>query len=47
MNRPLIKKLDYILCPPGRAERAHQLINVGDQDLVYLAFSTRLLPEVV
>ncbi len=42
-----VKTLDYILCPPGGSDRAHQLINVGEQDLVYLAFSTLLLPEVV
>ncbi|HET9693350.1 MAG TPA: cupin domain-containing protein, partial [Steroidobacteraceae bacterium] len=38
---------DYIVHPPGGPETAHQLINDGDEDLVYLALSTRLLPEVV
>jgi uncharacterized cupin superfamily protein len=33
--------------PPGDASVAHQLINTGDEDLVYLGFSTMLLPEVV
>ncbi|MDP2325035.1 MAG: cupin domain-containing protein, partial [Gammaproteobacteria bacterium] len=31
---------DYVYCQPGSAEHAHQLINTGDVDLVYLAIST-------
>ena len=38
---------DYIFNPPGDATEAHQLINTGDEDLVYLAFSTVQVPEVV
>ncbi len=38
---------DYIYCQPGAAEHAHQLINSGDVDLVYLGISTLQLPEVV
>ena len=38
---------DYIYCQPGGAEHAHQLINTGDVDLVYLAISTLQYPEVV
>ena len=38
---------DYIFNPPGDAAEAHQLINTGDADLVYLAFSTAQMPEVV
>gem|GEM_PF-166996 len=38
---------DYVFCQPGEAEHAHQLINSGEVDLVYLAISTLQLPEVV
>lgn len=38
---------DYIVTPPGGPELAHQLINTGDEDLVYLAISTMVIPEVV
>lgn len=37
---------DYIYCPPGGAEVAHQLVNTGEEDLVYLAVSTTQYPEV-
>lgn len=42
-----VKANDYIVNLPGGPERAHQLINTGTQDLVYLAVSSRILPEVV
>ncbi len=42
-----VRTFDYIVSPPGGADGAHQLINTGDQDLVYLAISTLTLPEVV
>jgi len=38
---------DYIVNLPGGAETAHQLVNTGTEDLVYLAISTALRPEVV
>jgi uncharacterized cupin superfamily protein len=38
---------DYIVAPAGGPEHAHQLINTGREDLVYLAISTQRLPEVV
>ncbi len=38
---------DYIVCLSGGAETAHQLINTGGEDLVYLAISTQNVPEVV
>jgi uncharacterized cupin superfamily protein len=38
---------DYIVNLPGGAELAHQLVNTGDADLVYLAISTVVFPEVV
>ena len=33
--------------PPGGPEAAHQLVNTGTEDLVYLAISTLQLPDVV
>lgn len=42
-----IKKYDYIVNLPGGPEEAHQLINTGTEELVYLAISTAILPEVV
>ncbi|AGY58324.1 cupin domain-containing protein [Gloeobacter kilaueensis] len=38
---------DYVLTPAGGPELAHQFVNTGDGDLVYLAMSSLLLPEVV
>lgn len=42
-----VKKHDYIVNLPGGPNRAHQLINTGETDLVYLAISTGIVPEVV
>ena len=42
-----IRANDYIVHLPGGSENAHQLINTGTEDLVYLAMSTQSLPEVV
>ena len=42
-----VRPQDYIVNRPGGAETAHQLINTGDEDLVFLAISTRQMPEVV
>jgi len=42
-----VKPQDYIVHRPGGAETAHQLVNTGIEDLVYLAVSTAVLPEVV
>jgi uncharacterized cupin superfamily protein len=42
-----VKPRDYIVNPAGGPEVAHQLVNTGDEDLVYLALSTLVLPEVV
>jgi uncharacterized cupin superfamily protein len=42
-----IKTCDYLFHPPGDASEAHQLINTGDEDLVYLGFSTMTVPEIV
>jgi uncharacterized cupin superfamily protein len=37
---------DVIACPPGGPETAHQIVNTGDEELRYLAVSTRLSPEI-
>ncbi len=42
-----VRPQDYIVNLPGRRETAHQLVNTGSEDLVYLAISTAVLPEVV
>lgn len=41
-----IKKGDFIACPPGGAEAAHQIVNTSDAELKYLAVSTKLSPEI-
>ena len=38
---------DVIAAPAGRVETAHQILNTGEAELRYLAFSTRLDPDVV
>jgi len=38
---------DYIVSLPGGPDHAHQLINTGRDELVFLAVSTRIIPEVV
>lgn len=42
-----VKPQDYIVNLPGGAETAHQFVNTGPEDLVYLAISTAVVPEVV
>jgi uncharacterized cupin superfamily protein len=42
-----VKPQDYVVNLPGGAETAHQLVNTGIEDLVYLAISTLVVPEVV
>jgi uncharacterized cupin superfamily protein len=42
-----VKPHDYIVNTPGGPEGAHQLVNTGSEDLVYLAISTLVVPEVV
>jgi len=42
-----VKTNDYIVNLPGGPDHAHQLINTGTEDLVYLAISSRVFPEVV
>ncbi len=36
-----------IACPAGGPETAHQIINIGDAELRYLAISTMRSPELV
>lgn len=41
-----LRKFDFVACPPGGREVAHQMINTGKVDLKYLALST-MIPEEV
>lgn len=37
---------DFIACPPGGPEQAHQIRNTGTEELRFLAVSTVLSPEI-
>lgn len=41
-----IKKGDFICCPPGGPELAHQIVNTSQSELRYLAVSTKHYPEI-
>jgi uncharacterized cupin superfamily protein len=41
-----IRKGDFIACPPGGPETAHQIVNTGSVELRYLAVSTKMTPEI-
>ncbi len=41
-----IRSGDFIACPPGGPEAAHQIRNTGGEDLKFLAVSTMLSPEL-
>ena len=41
-----IRAGDFIACPPGGPELAHQIVNTGAVELKYLAVSTMQYPEV-
>ena len=41
-----IRAGDFIACPPGGPELAHQIVNTGSGELRYLAVSTMQYPEV-
>jgi len=41
-----IRPGDFVACPPGGREAAHQIINTGDGVLRYLAVSTKITPEI-
>jgi uncharacterized cupin superfamily protein len=41
-----IRAGDVVSAPAGDASTAHQIVNTGSSELCYLAFSTRLDPDV-
>jgi uncharacterized cupin superfamily protein len=41
-----IRRGDVVACPPGGADKAHQIRNTGTEELRYLAVSTKLSPEI-
>jgi uncharacterized cupin superfamily protein len=41
-----IRQGDFIACPPGGPDKAHQISNTGADELRYLAVSTKLYPEI-
>lgn len=41
-----IRSGDFIACPAGGPETAHQIRNTGNEELRYLAVSTLLSPEI-
>jgi uncharacterized cupin superfamily protein len=41
-----VRKGDFVFCPPGGPDTAHQLRNTGSIDLKYLAISTKEGPEI-
>jgi uncharacterized cupin superfamily protein len=43
----LIKKGDFIACPPGGPETAHQIVNTSEAELLYMGVSTKEGPEIV
>jgi len=45
-ERHPIRKGDFVACPPGGPETAHQIINTGTVELKYLAVSTMQYPEI-
>ena len=45
-QRHPIRKGDFIACPPGGPDTAHQIINSGTTELKYLAVSTMQYPEI-
>lgn len=41
-----IRKGDFIACPPGGPETAHQIVNTSKGELLYLGASTKEAPEI-
>lgn len=41
-----VRKGDFIACPPGGTDTAHQLVNTGTTELRFLAVSTNVSPEL-
>ncbi len=44
-ERHPLRSGDVVALPPGGPETAHEIINTGDEELRYLAVSTKLSPE--
>lgn len=42
-----IRKGDFVACPPGGPETAHQILNTSSAELTLLSVSTKLWPEIV
>ena len=45
-KRHALRQGDFLACPPGGPETAHQIINTGTTELKYLAVSTMQYPEI-
>src|ERR1041385_7680477 len=41
-----LRQGDFLACPPGGPELAHQIVNTGTTELKYLAVSTMIYPEI-
>ncbi len=41
-----IKQGDFIACPPGGPETAHQILNTSSAELKFLAVSTLMTPDI-
>ena len=41
-----VRQGDFIACPPGGPETAHQLVNTSKRELRYIAVSTKMSPEI-
>lgn len=41
-----IRKGDFIMCPPGGADVAHQITNTSQAEMRYMAVSTKESPEI-
>jgi len=37
---------DVVCCPPGGPDTAHQIVNTSDEELKFLAVSTRITPDI-
>jgi uncharacterized cupin superfamily protein len=45
-ERYALRAGDVICCPPGGPETAHQISNTSDEELKFLAVSTRITPDI-
>lgn len=46
-ERHAIRAGDFVACPAGGPETAHQIINTSSSELRYVALSTKLTPDIV